>query len=166
MELRIAGTVDDSIVDGPGWRFVIFTQGCPHQCKGCQNPQTWPFVGGSTVNPADLLERIKANPLLQGVTFSGGEPFIKAEPLSWLARQVHGLGLDVWAYSGYTYEELQDNPLLPEVDVLVDGRFEIGQRDLTLRFRGSRNQRLIDVPQSINAGKVVLWTGTKPSHVA
>lgn len=161
MEIRIAGTINDSVVDGEGYRYVVFVQGCPHQCKGCQNPQTWPFVGGRVALTEDILREIKANPLLRGVTFSGGEPFLKVEPLTWLAKLVHEQGLDVWCYTGYTFEELigdaQKRPLLESVDVLVDGRFVLEQRDLSLRFRGSRNQRIIDVPKSLAQGKAALY---------
>lgn len=166
MKLRVAGIISESIVDGPGFRYVIFTQGCPHHCPGCQNPQTHAFEGGEWRDTADLLEELLHDPLIQGVTFSGGEPFCQPEPLAELARAVHDRGKDVFCYTGYTYEQLMEraNPgelaLLEQVDILVDGRYEQEQRDLTLRFRGSRNQRLIDVAKTMQAHKIVLWEST------
>lgn len=162
MELRIAGTVDDSVVDGDGYRFTIFTQGCPHACLGCQNPNTWDFSGGRTVDTDDLLPKILANPLLSGVTFSGGEPFAQAAPLADLAKKLRAHNLTLWAYTGYTLDALiarndgAINALLSTLDVLVDGPFLLAQRDLTLRFRGSKNQRIIDMNRTRNEGRIVL----------
>ncbi len=162
--LRIAGVIDESIVDGPGIRFVIFTQGCPHHCPGCHNPQTHSFTGGEEVSVSELLSRVQENPLLSGVTLSGGEPFCQPKPLAELARALHQAGKHVMAYTGYTWEQLlrMDDPdvhaLLEQCDVLVDGPFLQEERDLSLRFRGSRNQRLIDVPQSLRTGTVVCTT--------
>ena len=107
-ELRISGTVTDSIVDGPGLRYVIFTQGCPHRCRGCQNPQTHAFDGGRMAGWEELLEPLSENPLLGGVTFSGGEPFAQPEPLALLAREIKNRGKHLMVYSGYTYEELKE----------------------------------------------------------
>ncbi|MGN1031360.1 MAG: anaerobic ribonucleoside-triphosphate reductase activating protein [Butyricicoccaceae bacterium] len=163
MELRVAGTISESIVDGPGFRYVVFTQGCPHHCPGCQNPQTHPFEGGELRDTDELLEEILRDPLLSGVTFSGGEPFCQPKPLADLAKKAHEKGKNIFCYTGYTYEQLMENPepavheLLDQVDILVDGRFEQDQRDLLLRFRGSRNQRLIDVRQTRAQGAIVLW---------
>ena len=151
MELNIAGIVDDSIVDGDGCRLTVFVQGCHRRCHGCQNPETQPMEGGRRIDTADILAKVKANPLLAGVTFSGGEPFLQPAPLTKLARQAHARGLDVWSYTGFTLEDLlsRNNPaidaLLKEIDVLVDGRYEEKLRDLTLNFRGSANQRVIDM---------------------
>lgn len=162
--LRIAGTVNDSIVDGEGYRYTIFTQGCPHHCYGCQNPQTHDFAGGREAETAKLLEEILDNPLLEGVTFSGGEPFCQAAELASLAAKIHQHGLNIWCYSGYTYEQLLNAPekavqkLLQQLDVLVDGAYIETQRDLTLSFRGSRNQRLINIPESAKTGKIVLYS--------
>ena len=161
--LRIAGTVDDSIVDGPGLRFTVFTQGCPHRCPGCHNPQTHDFSGGRLETVAQLFRQFSQNPLLRGITFSGGEPFCQPKPLAALARMVHEAGKDVFCYTGYTYEELASSQdpavqeLLAQVDVLVDGPFLQEQRDLTLLFRGSANQRLIQVPETRRTGSLVLW---------
>ena len=111
MELRIAGTVNDSIVDGPGIRFTVFTQGCPHGCPGCHNPQTHDFLGGTVTDTDELLEKIKSNPLLDGVTFSGGEPFAQAQALAHLGRQIKELGMDVITYTGYTFRAALCRPL-------------------------------------------------------
>ena len=160
--IKIAGTVNDSIVDGEGYRFTIFTQGCPHHCPGCHNPQTHDFSGGKTVDTESLLAQILENPLLSGVTFSGGEPFCQPEPLLALAEKLHENGLDLWIYTGYTLEELQARPepaiarLLAAADVLVDGPFRLAERDLTLSFRGSRNQRVIDMPATRMDGRIHL----------
>ena len=162
--LQIAGIVRESIVDGPGIRFTVFCQGCPHHCPGCHNPQTHPFDGGQRASVSRLVEEIRKNPLLQGVTFSGGEPFCQPGAFAALADEVHALGKDVFCYSGWTLEELwqkaETEPdvgeLLQKIDYLVDGRFVLSERDLTLRFRGSRNQRVLDMKKSRAAGKAVL----------
>lgn len=163
MHLRIAGTVGDSIVDGPGLRLTVFVQGCPHRCPGCHNPHTHDFAGGRDATVEELIDEYRENPLLRGATLSGGEPFCQAEALTAFAKLVHEEGGDVFCYTGYTIEELwgMGDPavdgLLGEVDVLVDGRFELEQRDLTLLFRGSANQRLIDMRKTRERGEVVLW---------
>lgn len=159
--MRIANFVQDSIVDGPGLRFTLFTQGCPHRCPGCHNPQTHDFDGGREMSVDALAERILANPLTDGVTLSGGEPFSQAEACAQLARRVREKGLNVWAYSGWTFEQLlagtpAQQALLALCDVLVDGPFLLEQRSLNLKWRGSTNQRVIDVPKSLAAGKAVL----------
>ncbi len=158
--LRIAGTISESIVDGPGFRYVVFTQGCPHHCEGCHNPQTHDFAGGEDVDPEILLKEFQMNPLLSGITFSGGEPFCQPAPLIELAKAVHTLGKHVMAYSGYTFEQLLDardekRELLEQCDVLVDGPFVQSLHDPLLHFRGSSNQRLIDVPRSLEQHTVV-----------
>ena len=161
MKFRIAGITNDSIVDGPGLRFTVFTQGCPHRCPGCHNPQTHDFGGGSEADTDEIIAKIKRNPLLDGITLSGGEPFCQPEACAEIARAARGLGPNVWSYSGYTFEELTERgteaqrALLREVDVLVDGRFELERRSLECRFRGSSNQRLIDVPASLAAKRAI-----------
>ena len=160
MKIRIAGIVEDSIVDGPGLRLTVFTQGCPHGCPGCHNPETHDFDGGHDEDTSSILERAEDNILLSGITLSGGEPFCQPEACLELARGAHALGLNVWCYSGYTFEELMSGPsawrsLLAETDVLVDGRFILAERSLELHFRGSRNQRLLDVGASLREGKPV-----------
>lgn len=163
MELRIAGTVRESVVDGPGLRFVIFAQGCRHGCKGCHNPDTWDPSGGTVVTVEDLFKQIQGTRLIKGVTFSGGEPFLQAAPLAWLGREVKELGLDVITFTGYTWERLlalseKDravNELLLASDYIVDGPFILEERDLGLPFRGSRNQRIIDVARSMETRKPI-----------
>ncbi len=149
--LRINAIVAESIVDGPGIRYVIFVQGCPHHCEGCHNPYTHDFLAGFIVDEDEIIYEISKNTLLSGVTFSGGEPFCQSAPLARIAQNVHEMGLDVMIYSGYTLEQLRRKSkedtdvaaLLDQTDILVDGPFILAERDLTLNFRGSRNQRII-----------------------
>ena len=159
MDIRIAGTVNESIVDGPGFRYTVFTQGCHHGCLGCHNPETHDFCGGHVVNTDDLIAEMKKNTLLDGLTLSGGDPFEQWVPCTQLAKGAQALGLNVWAYTGYRWEELMLKPqwraLIEACDIVVDGRFVQKQRTLDLRFRGSRNQRLIDVRASLEAGRAV-----------
>ena len=160
--IRLYGLVTDSIVDGPGYRTAIFVQGCPYHCEGCHNPQTHDFSGGMEADTEMLLEDFAADPLLAGMTFSGGEPFCQPAPLAQLAQKVHALGKTVVCYSGWTYEQLlaMEDPavqaLLAACDVLVDGPFLLEQRNLDLRFRGSENQRCIDLNATRRAGETVL----------
>ncbi|MBR3631174.1 MAG: anaerobic ribonucleoside-triphosphate reductase activating protein [Oscillospiraceae bacterium] len=160
--LRISDTVNDSIVDGPGLRFTIFVQGCPHHCKGCHNPQTHDFEAGTVINELELLERIRSNPLLDGVTFSGGEPFCQARALATLGREIRKLGLNIMTYTGYEFEFLFQHraengigELLEVTDWLVDGPFVEELRSLELHFRGSSNQRILDVKKCFEAGCAV-----------
>lgn len=161
--LRIAGVVNESIVDGKGIRYTIFVQGCPHHCEGCHNPQTHDFSGGNEITIQQLLKDIQKDPLLSGVTFSGGEPFCQPEALAALGKEIKALGLDITIYSGYTFEELwlmsEKNKAIRELlkiaDILIDGKFILEQKSLMLKFRGSKNQRIIDVPKSITAGKAI-----------
>ena len=160
MEIRIAGTVEDSIVDGPGLRFVVFTQGCPHHCEGCHNPETHDFSGGRLTDTDLLYAQCMENPLCGGVTFSGGEPFCQPQALWELGSRLKAAGKHLMCYSGWTFEELLEKAqheeyvgkLLGILDVLVDGKFDISKRSLSLQFRGSTNQRLINVPASLKAG--------------
>lgn len=164
MNIRIAGVVNDSIVDGPGLRFSVFTQGCSHHCPGCHNPETHDPQGGHDEDTDALIAKMKKNPLLSGITLTGGDPLEQSAPCLELAKAAHAAGLNVWAYTGYTWEQLleRNDPdqtaLLREVDVLVDGPFIQAERSLELDYRGSRNQRLIDVPATLRTGKVTLWT--------
>ena len=187
--LNLAGIEGESIVDGPGIRFSVFCQGCPHHCEGCHNPETHPFEGGTPVKVEKILEVIDKDPLLRGVTFSGGEPICQAEAFLELARGVKERGLDIVIFTGYTYEQLmkyaegpdsqvssstideagtamealqsQDPAALKELleltDILIDGRFILAERDLTLQFRGSRNQRVIDLNKTRQTGEIVLY---------
>lgn len=163
MKIRIAGTVNDSIVDGPGIRFTIFTQGCPHLCEGCHNPQTHDFDGGSISDTDEILEKIKQNPLLDGVTFSGGEPFCQAEPLYNLGLEIKKLGLNIITYTGFTFEYLIEHSntknyyieLLSVSDYIVDGKYEKNKKSYLLKFKGSSNQRIIDCDSSMKSGTVI-----------
>ena len=147
--LQICGIEPESIVDGPGFRYVLFTQGCPHACPGCHNPETHPFEGGYPLDEEEFLSAVKNDPLLSGVTFSGGEPFCQAEELAELGKKVHALGKNIVTFTGYTYEVLRAkndagiNALLKETDILIDGPYIEAERDLAIRFRGSRNQRIL-----------------------
>ena len=162
--IRICGVVRESIVDGPGLRFVLFTQGCPHHCPGCHNPESHSMDGGYDVTAEKVLEEFRKNPLLKGITLSGGDPIVQAGELVEVCRGVHALGTDVMTYTGYTYEELLEmqktddgiRQLLEETDTLVDGRFVLAQRDLTLIYKGSRNQRVIDLNRTRAEGHIVL----------
>ncbi|MGM9564524.1 anaerobic ribonucleoside-triphosphate reductase activating protein [Evtepia sp.] len=166
--MRIANTVNDSIVDGPGLRFTVFTQGCPHHCPGCHNPDTHDPQGGTEVPVEDLAAMMGKNPLIQGLTLSGGEPFAQAADCARLAKAAHAVGWTVWIYTGYLFETIlaKEDPawraLLEETDVLVDGPFLEKEKSYELRFRGSRNQRLIQVKESLAQGKAVLWTQSDP----
>lgn len=163
MKIRVCGFTKESVVDGPGIRAVLFAQGCPHQCIGCHNPETWDCDGGYDLDTEDLVFQIAGNPLLKGITFTGGEPFVQAAAFAELAARVRALGLDVVTYSGYTFEELIEQGqtdisvmiLLENTDILIDGPYVENLRDLGLAFRGSRNQRIIDVKESLQKGRVI-----------
>ncbi len=159
--MRIAGLVQDSIVDGPGLRFTVFTQGCPHRCEGCHNPETHDPDGGNEIPVDEIIRQMLSNPLTDGVTLSGGEPFAQAGDCAEIAKAAKKAGLNVWTYTGYTFEALikLTDPnvlqLLNLTDVLVDGPFILSQRSLNIKWRGSTNQRLLDVIKSLDAGKAV-----------
>ncbi len=147
MDIRIAGIVPESIVDGDGIRYAIFMQGCQRHCEGCQNPATHALDGGKIIDTAEIIAAIKRNPLLAGITLTGGEPLLQIPAATELAKAVKKLGLNVWCYTGFVFEEIPAaaQELLNYVDVLVDGPFILAQRDLELDFRGSRNQRIINL---------------------
>ena len=163
-QLRVAGIVNDSITDGPGIRFALFVQGCPHRCPECHNPQTHDFAAGTVMEIGEIAAKIRQNPLLTGVTFSGGEPFCQAEALANLAELIAPLRLDLAVYSGYTVEELLElsssDPgiaaLLGRIRTLVDGRYIKELRDYRQKFKGSSNQRVIDVQKSLECGRAIL----------
>ena len=161
MIIQMAGIAEDSIVDGPGIRTAYFAQGCPHHCEGCQNPETWAFGEGTPMDIETLARVAIDNPLCHAVTFSGGEPFAQAEGFCALAQRLKAEGYEIASYTGYTFEHLRDvgteaqRRLLSLLDVLVDGPFLLAERSLDLMFRGSANQRLIDVPRSLEAGEAV-----------
>lgn len=165
--LKLAGIAEDSIVDGPGIRTAFYVQGCPHHCPGCHNPETWDYAGGTEMEEETLLQIVKSNPLCRGVTFSGGEPFTQAEGLAKLAVLLKEAGYEVASYTGFTFEELYQNgteaqkKLLSLIDVLVDGPFLMDEKSLELNFRGSRNQRVLNVPASLQAGAAVAETSAR-----
>lgn len=164
--LELSGIVSDSIVDGPGIRTAVFSQGCPHHCPGCHNPETWEFGTGTQMEEETVLYIVKSNPLCRGVTFSGGEPFAQAEGFGKLARMLKEKGYEVASYTGYTFEQLlrgtpAQKELLQTIDVLIDGPFLLEEKSLEVPFRGSRNQRILDVPKSLEAGEAVSVTSPR-----
>ena len=159
--ISVLSIIEDTMVDGPGFRTSIYCAGCMHQCAGCHNPQSWDFEGGHSMSTEDIMRVIEADPFAN-VTFSGGDPMYQPEGFAELAQAIKTrTDKDIWCYTGFTFETLVYNPrqraLLEKIDVLVDGPFVKSQRDETLHFRGSRNQRLIDVPASLREGKVCLF---------
>ncbi len=164
--MRIYGVVTDSIVDGPGFRTAIFTQGCPHHCPGCHNPESHDPEGGTQWTLEAVEAKFTGNPLLDGITLSGGEPFQQPAACAELARRAHAKGLNVWTFTGYLYEQLlqkaEQEPaigdLLRQTDVLVDGPFLLAERSLELVYKGSKNQRTIDLNKTRAAGDIVLYT--------
>ena len=164
-KINLFGTANDSIVDGPGLRYVVFTQGCPHKCKGCHNPESQEFQDNKIMEVDDIVDDVKSNPLVQGVTLSGGEPFSQVEPCAELAEKLKAQGYNIWCYTGALYEnhaeEAKDNEavakLLDNLDVLVDGPFIEEKMSYSADWRGSTNQRLIDMNKTREAGKVVLY---------
>lgn len=165
--IRVAGITNESIVDGEGLRLVVFAQGCAHACPGCHNPESHSFTGGDFVDEEEIISRIKRNPLLDGITYSGGDPFFQPEAFQKLSRLLRKevIALDgnfsIMAYTGFTFEELLSKedvylPLLREIDILVDGRFIQEERSLSLLFRGSKNQRILDMRRSLAEQRPVL----------
>lgn len=161
MKVQVAGIVNESVTDGPGFRTTIFFQGCRHHCAGCHNPQTWAFDGGNSLEIEDLISQIPYSPLIKGITLTGGDPFFQPQAASALARDCKKRGKDVWAYTGFTWEQLLGQgdvdmlDLLKACDVLVDGPFVRSLISFDLPFRGSSNQRLILVQESLKRGSVV-----------
>lgn len=159
--LAILRIVEDTMVDGPGMRTAIYAAGCSHHCPGCHNPQSWDIRAGEKMTTEDILRPILADPFAD-VTFTGGDPMMQPEGFTELARAIRERSRKtIWCYTGYTYEALLTMPpqreLMQHLDVLVDGPFVQSLRDEQLRFRGSSNQRLIDVQRSLDAGEVILW---------
>jgi anaerobic ribonucleoside-triphosphate reductase activating protein len=163
LSVRIAGLIHDSIVDGPGLRYVVFVQGCLIDCEGCHNPEAQNVDGGTEMPVDEIIADMLGNPLTDGLTLSGGEPFLQAAECVKLSAAARENGLNVWTYSGYMFEELFDRArseqavkeLLELTDVLIDGPFVLAERTLSLKWRGSRNQRLIDVQKSIVSGEAI-----------
>lgn len=161
MKIRLAADLQpDSIVDGEGIRTVLWTQGCPHACKGCHNPQTHSFEDGVEVDVEEVIEALREIKHQDGLTLSGGDPVCQSEACYEISKAAHEMGLNVWCYTGFTYEMMLQNPskrkLLEQIDVLVDGKFILEEKSYDLHFRGSRNQRIIDVQRSLKEEKVVL----------
>ena len=150
------------LVNGPGMRRVFFAQGCKHNCEGCFNPETHDFSGGEEKNIDDLIKDVLKNKMIKGITFSGGDPLEQADKFSYMAKAFKKSGLNIWCYTGYTFEILLEKmknedsirELIENIDVLVDGRFEINNKKEGLRFRGSSNQRIIDVKESLKQEKI------------
>lgn len=163
-QIKIAGIVKESIVDGPGIRLVVFTQGCVHNCIGCHNPDTHSFSQGYYTTIDDIVEMVKKDPLLDGITLSGGDPFHQGRVCGILANRIRDMGLNVVTYTGYTFEEIMNEidinigwkELLHATDILIDGKFDIDKRSLLLKFRGSENQRIIDVKKSLKNNQIVI----------
>ncbi len=164
-KIMLSGIVEESIVDGPGIRYVLFTQGCPHKCKGCHNPQTHDLNSGTYTEIDKIVEDINKNPLLKGITISGGEPFLQATQLSKLISKLDKNKLDIMVYTGFEYEYLINNSneynnfksLIDSADILIDGKFDINLKSDSLPFRGSINQRSIDCKKSIESGNTIIY---------
>ena len=162
--VRLAGVIYESLVNGPGIRRVYFAQGCRHNCDGCFNPETHDFNGGELMDMNELINDAISNPIINGITFSGGDPLEQAESFSYMAKEFKSKGLNIWCYTGYTFEQILEKmkkdkdlkELISNVDVLVDGKFEMNNKNKGLKFRGSSNQRIIDVKQSLEMGKCIV----------
>lgn len=158
--IKVLNIIQDSIVDGPGLRATIFFAGCPHKCKGCHNPESWNINYGEDYSIAEILSIIKSNTITQGVTLSGGDPFFQPKEAAALSKVLKENGYNLWMYTGFKYEDILKDPqqkaLMTEADVLVDGKFVLEKKDLTLPFRGSSNQRIINVPKSLQENKIIL----------
>ena len=163
-KIRLAGIAYESLVNGPGMRRVFFSQGCKHNCLGCFNEDTHDFLGGEERDIELLIDDLKNNPMINGVTFSGGDPFEQADKFAYMAKKIKELGLNIWCYTGYTFEYILENlnkrqgweELLNNIDVLVDGKFEISKKIDGLKFKGSTNQRIIDVKATKENNKIIL----------
>ena len=164
VKLAIPEIQMDSVVDGEGIRSVIWFQGCNHKCFNCQNPETWDFEGGTKVAIEDVKKQIRELEFQQGVTFSGGDPLYQLDAFIELAKEVHNCNMDVWVYTGFTYEEIMKLAkknskfieALEQIDVLVDGPFIEKLKSFDVKFRGSSNQRIIDIPKSLKENKIIL----------
>ncbi|UZP03559.1 anaerobic ribonucleoside-triphosphate reductase activating protein [Clostridium botulinum] len=164
-KIRLSGIAYESLVNGPGIRRVFFSQGCNHNCKACFNPDTHDFNGGEERNIDELIEDVLCNPMIKGITFSGGDPFERADEFSYMAKIFKENNKNIWCYTGYTFEYINDNlernkgwkDLINNIDVLVDGKFEEDKKEDGLKFRGSSNQRIIDVKESLKSNKVVIF---------
>ena len=162
--VRLSGIVYESLVNGPGIRRVYFSQGCKHNCEGCFNPETHDFYAGEIEDIDELINDVISNPIIKGITFSGGDPLEQAESFAYMAKIFKSIGLNIWCYTGYTFEQVlkrmkEDKALkdlISNIDVLVDGKFEISNKKEGLKFRGSSNQRIIDIKKSLEIEKCVV----------
>ena len=162
--IRLSGIAYESLVNGPGMRRVFFAQGCRHNCEGCFNPDTHDFNGGELRNIEKLIEDVLDNPMLRGITFSGGDPWEQAEEFAYMAKAFKKNNLNIWCYTGYTFEYILKHKkerngwkeLITNIDVLVDGKFDINKKDENLKYRGSSNQRIIDVKKSLESDMIVI----------
>ncbi|AIV03439.1 anaerobic ribonucleoside-triphosphate reductase activating protein [Candidatus Malacoplasma girerdii] len=162
--IRLAGIAENSLVNGPGLRKVFFSQGCRHHCKNCFNPTTWTFDAGKMVDMDQLISQVKNETFLDGVTFSGGDPFQQPEAFAYLGKEIHKLGINIWIYTGYSWEQLMIlakkfpsiQTMIENCDAIVDGRYMEEYMDDYLKYRGSANQRIINVPESLKQNKLVL----------
>jgi anaerobic ribonucleoside-triphosphate reductase activating protein len=169
--MKLSGITPESLVDGPGLRYVLFTQGCLHRCPHCQNPETWDTNTGKEFSLRQIVRLFKQQKkTIRGVTFSGGEPFLQAAELAQAALAARQIGWDVVTYTGYTYEELIElindgdigvKALLSATDILIDGKYIHELRSIGLRFRGSSNQRIIDAAKTQEKGQIVIWKNSK-----
>ena len=163
MKIRLSGICHNSLVNGEGVRRVLFTQGCKHNCEGCFNPDTHSFVGGKEYECDEIIKDTLSDILIKGVTFSGGDPFEQALSCSYIAKKIKEKNLNIWCYTGYTFEELlKDNregvrEFLSYIDVLVDGKFKNNLKKEGLKFKGSSNQRIIDVQNSLKENTIILY---------
>lgn len=163
MNIRLAGICPNTLVNGEGMRKVIFTQGCRHNCKGCFNPETHSFDGGELYDCNEVILSTIKDPLIKGVTFSGGDPMEQALSCAYIAKALKNRGLNIWSFTGYRFEELINSDkegvkeFLEYIDILVDGKFEESLQIEGLRFKGSSNQRIIDVQESLRNKKVTLY---------
>lgn len=161
MKINVLRVLHDTTVDGPGFRTSIYCAGCRHQCPECHNPQSWEFGSGTDMTTQALLDEILADPFAD-VTFTGGDPFYQADAFAELATLIKKSSKkSIWCYTGFLYEQLIKNEsrrkLLENIDVLVDGPFHISERDEDILFRGSSNQRIISIPESLQTGEITLW---------
>ncbi|AWI07584.1 anaerobic ribonucleoside-triphosphate reductase activating protein [Clostridium drakei] len=162
--IRLSGMIYESLVNGPGLRRVLFSQGCEHNCKGCFNPSTHCYDGGELKNMDELLDDIRKNPMLKGITFSGGDPFEQASKFAYMAKKIKETNLNIWCYTGYTFEYIFEHrnehegweQLLNNIDVLVDGKFEEDKKSNKLKYRGSSNQRIIDVKKTLKMKQIII----------
>ncbi|EJW13906.1 anaerobic ribonucleoside-triphosphate reductase activating protein [Paenibacillus alvei] len=155
--MKVMNIIHDSIVDGDGLRAVIFFAGCPHRCPGCHNPQSWNMMNGTEMSVDEIFNNVMSNPM-SNVTFSGGDPFMQSSrELAELARKIKDAEKSIWCFTGYSFDQVCDLEVIKYIDVLVDGKFEIDKRDLDLAYKGSSNQRIIDVQRSLIEDKIIIW---------